>query len=84
MNDLKTYILSAKVICSKRILRVKRGKVKNCFTELHAKSKFEDACNKKYPDFVKCEINSCYLDFSSLKSVNDIFKGFYEVLGIMK
>ena len=60
MSELKTYIISGKVICVGKTFNVKRAKVKNCYTDLHAKSKFEDACKKKYTEFVRCEVDSCH------------------------
>lgn len=75
MSDLKTYIIRGKVVCVGRTLTVKRAKVKNCFTQLHAKSKFEDACKKKYPNLIRVEISDCHWNNFGIGSI-------FESLGV--
>ena len=73
MSELKTYIIAGKIICVGKTVTVKRAKVKNCFTELHAKSKFEDACKNKYPDFVRAEISDCHWNNFGIGSIFESF-----------
>jgi hypothetical protein len=74
---MKTYLINYKVYLKDGTTHSKKIKVKNSFTELHAKSKLEDYCKKKINDFDKLVVNSCSEEiFKGLDVFNDIFKGF--------
>ena len=79
-GNLKTYIISGKIVCLAKVLSVNKATVKNCYTDLQAKVKFEQACKKKYREFVRCEILSCYLDIASV-GASDILNNFKDIFG---
>ncbi len=74
-GDLKTYIVSGKIVLSTQTLTVIKATVKNCYTNLQAKVKFEEACKQKYAKFVRCEISACYVDWKNT-SLGDILGDF--------
>ena len=77
-NNLKTYIISAKVICTDKTVTVKKATIKNCYTDLHAKMKFEGACRDKYDGFIRCEVLSCRMDWTDSK-LGDILDGIFKM-----
>lgn len=80
-SNLKTYTIRGKIICTSEILFVNKATVKNCYTSLQAKVKFEEACKKRYPTFIRCEISSCLMDMESA-SLSDLLGNFSDFMDL--
>lgn len=85
-DNSKTYIISGKAIRDNGVTEIKRAKVKFCYTELHAKMKFEKALKLRYPDLIRCEVHTCSAEFdvNSIfggSNFNDVFKNFGDIFG---
>lgn len=84
----KAFLIKYEVHCILQNFFGKEMIVKNCLSELHAKSKLEDFCKKKYgSEYHYIVIKSCSEHFLSSNgkidsnSMKDIFSNFGDIFG---
>ena len=63
---MKTYRVEYGVYFGEERYESHTTKVKNCMSELHAKSKLEDWLKKKYSDFQRLVVYKCNEDIGSM------------------
>lgn len=62
---MKTFIIHYGVYCTGGKYESGKYKVRNCMSDLHAKTKLEDYLKRKYPDFQRMVIYECEEDIFS-------------------
>lgn len=78
---MESYTIKYEVHCLLENFFDKEIIIKNCMSELHAKTKLDNFCKKKYKEYQYIIVKSCKKDKSVLEDImggsgfNDIFGG---------